>query len=74
VIITSEEKKENFEILQEVADKNPRIRLAVIHIDKTENKNELSNIMNSVKGRYIQIEKIDPSLEAVILSNLTELL
>ncbi len=74
VIITSEEKKENFEILQEVADKNPRIRLAVIHIDKTENKNELSNIMNSIKGRYIQIEKIDPSLEAVILSNLTELL
>ncbi|MHA1261138.1 MAG: hypothetical protein ACTSSA_03445, partial [Candidatus Freyarchaeota archaeon] len=65
---------ENFEILQEVADKNPRIRLAVIHIDKTENKNELSNIMNSIKGRYIQIEKIDPSLEAVILSNLTEIL
>lgn len=75
VIITSGEKKENLEIFQEIADKDPRIKLAVVQIGKNENENELKNIMNSIKGKYISIEKIDPqNLEITLISNITEIL
>ncbi|MFB0561734.1 MAG: hypothetical protein ACETWM_11050 [Candidatus Lokiarchaeia archaeon] len=75
VIITSGEKTENLEIFQEMADKDPRIKLAVVQIGKTENESELKNIIDSIKGKYIPIEKIDPKdLEIKLISNLTELL
>jgi hypothetical protein len=75
VIITTGEKAENLEIFQEIADKDTRIKLAVIQIGKTENENELKRIINSIKGKYISIEKIDPqNLGMKLISQLTELL
>lgn len=75
VIITAGEKTENLEIFQEIADKDPRIKLAVIQIGKTENERELKRIIDSIKGKYIPIEKIDPqNLGMKLISQLTELL
>lgn len=75
VIITSGEKKEELEIFQEIADKDPRIKLAVVQIGKSENEAELKNIIDSIKGKYIPIEKIDlQKLETKLIPNLTELI
>lgn len=75
VIITSEEKKENLEIFQEMADKDPKIKLAVVQIGKTEEESELKNIMESIKGKFVLIEKMDfHNLEIKLISNLAELL
>ncbi|MEM2146830.1 MAG: hypothetical protein QW279_15815, partial [Candidatus Jordarchaeaceae archaeon] len=75
LIITPGEKTEDLEIFQEMADKDTRIKLVVIQIGKTENENELKRIVNSVKGKYISIEKIDPqTLGMKLVSQLTELL
>ncbi|MEM3586294.1 MAG: amidohydrolase family protein [Candidatus Jordarchaeaceae archaeon] len=75
VIITPGEKIGDLEIFQEIADKDTRIKLVVIQIGKIENENELKRIINSIKGKYISIEKIDPkTLGMELVSQLTELL
>jgi predicted TIM-barrel fold metal-dependent hydrolase len=75
IMITPGEKTENLEIFQEIADKDPRIKLAIIQIGKPENENELKRIAESIKGKYIQIEKIEPqNLGMKLISQLTEFL
>lgn len=75
VLITAGEKTENFEIFQEIADKDPRIKLVVIQIGKPENEKELKRIIDSIKGKYIQVEEIDPqNLGMKLISQLTEFL
>ncbi len=75
VIITSLEKAENFEIFQEIADKDPKIKFALVQIGKTENESDLREAVESIKGKYIPIRKIDhQTLEIDLASMLIDLL
>jgi hypothetical protein len=75
VIITSLEKAENFEVFQEIADKDPKIKFALIQIGQTENESDLRKAVESIKGKYIPIRKIDhQTLEIDLVSMLIDLL
>ncbi|MBS7249625.1 MAG: hypothetical protein KIH08_03380 [Candidatus Freyarchaeota archaeon] len=75
VIITSLEKAEKFEIFQEIADKDPKTKFALVQIGRTENDSALRKAVESIKGKYIPIRKIDhQTLEIDLASMLIDLL